>query len=76
MADASRFIIMPTSHLVISSKLLWPSALEHLEADYVLCSLWDGFSPQEPGHSGTRLRIEGEVKEQTGKLTPAHPGVC
>lgn len=67
---------MPTSHLVKSSQLLWPSALQHLEDDDVPCSLWGGFSREKPGHSGTRLRIEGEVKGQAGILTPTYPGVC
>lgn len=62
---------MPTSHLAQSSELLWPSALQHLEVDDVPCSLWGGFSPEELGHSETRLRIEGEAKGQAGNLTPA-----
>lgn len=61
---------MPTSHLAKSSELLWPSALQHLEADGVPCSLWGGFSPEEPEHSGVRLRTEGEAKGQAGNLTP------
>lgn len=59
------------SHLAKSSELLWPSALQHPEVDDVSCSPRGGFSPEEPGHSGTRLRIEGEAKRQAGNLTPA-----